>query len=229
MCADIVGLQAELQAVAGFLDSIAVRSAALVLEGEAGIGKTTLWLAAGEEARRRGFCVLTTAPGTAEAQLSYASLADLLTHVESSVFATLPEPRRRAIDILLLRDGADDVLTDRRATGAGLLSVIERLADKGPVLLAIDDLQWVDSSSAGAIQFAVRWLRGRVGMLATLRTEDQTEGWAREHGAPGSWLRLLDPDASHRLRVGPLGPAVLHGVLHGLIGRSAGRAGNEPE
>lgn len=212
MCADIVGRQAELQAVASFLDSLEARPAALLLEGEAGIGKTTLWLAAAEQARRRGFRVLAAAPAAAEAQLSYTSLADLLAGVESPVVETLPEPQRRAIDVVLLRGGTGGEPTDRRATGAALLSIVERLADEVPVLLAIDDLQWVDRSSAGAIEFAVRRLSSRVGVLATLRAE--------ERGDSGPSLRLLDPHATQRLRVGPLSLGALHGVLRERIGRS---------
>ncbi|MFD1931128.1 AAA family ATPase [Nonomuraea mangrovi] len=212
MCADIVGRQAELQAAASFLDSLEARPAALLLEGEAGIGKTTLWLATAEQARRRGFCVLAAAPAAAEAQLSYTSLADLLSGIEGSVFEALPEPQRRAIDVVLLRGGTGGAPTDRRATGAALLSVVERLAVEVPVLLAIDDLQWVDRSSAGAIEFAVRRLSSRVGVLTTLRTE--------ERGDPGPSLRLLDPHATHRLRVGPLSLGALHGVLRERTGRS---------
>jgi len=210
--ADVVGRQAELRAVTGFLDSLDERPAALLFEGDAGIGKTTLWLAAVERARRRGFCVLMARPAAAEAQLSYASLADLLAGVESSVLQALPEPQRQAIDVVLLRAGPGGVATDRRATGAAVLSIVERMADSVPVLLAIDDLQWVDTSSSGAIEFAVRRLSSRVGVLAAVRTE--------EHGEPGSRLRLLDLDGAQRVRVGPLSLGALHGVLRERIGRS---------
>jgi DNA-binding CsgD family transcriptional regulator len=212
MYADIVGRQAELRAVAGFLDSVDTRPAALLLEGEAGIGKTTLWLATVEQARGRGFHVLMARPAAAEAVLSYASLADLLADVGNSVLQALPEPQRRAIDVVLLRGGTDGVATDRRATGAALLSVVERLADEAPVLLAIDDLQWVDTSSVAVIEFAVRRLSSRVGVLAALRTGEPYD--------PGRSLRLPGLDGNQRVRVGPLSLGALHGVLRERIGRS---------
>jgi DNA-binding CsgD family transcriptional regulator len=212
MYADIVGREAELRVLAGFLDSVDARPAALLLEGEAGIGKTTLWLATVEQARGRGFHVLVARPAAAEAVLSYASLADLLADVGSSVLQTLPEPQRRAIDVVLLRGGIDGVAADRRATGAALLSVVERLAEEAPVLLAIDDLQWVDTSSLAAIEFAARRLSSRVVVLAALRTGEPDDS--------GPSLRLLGLDGTQHVRVGPLSVGALHGVLRERIGRS---------
>src|SRR5712691_862482 len=78
MCADVVGRDAELRTITRFLDSLIAQPQALVLEGEPGIGKTTLWLAALDQARQRGFRVLSCRPSAAEAHLSYASLADVL-------------------------------------------------------------------------------------------------------------------------------------------------------
>src|SRR5215475_3123285 len=154
--ASIAGRDAELSAITRFLDSLAARPEILVLEGEPGIGKTTLWLAAVEQARERGFRVLSCRPSAAEARLSYASLGDMLADASRSVVDTLPEPQRRAIDFVLLRADGEGVVSDHRAVGAALLSVLNRLASDMPVLLAIDDLQWVDTPSAQVIEFAIR-------------------------------------------------------------------------
>jgi DNA-binding CsgD family transcriptional regulator len=208
---DVVGRRAELGAVADFLASLAAGPAALLLEGDAGIGKTTLWLAAVEQARQRGFRVLLARPAAAEAQLAYASLADLLADVGDAVLRTLPEPQRRAIDVVLLRHAAGAVDVDRRATGAAFLSIIERLADETTVLLAIDDLQWVDSSSTAAIEFAVRRLSSRVGVVAARRTGT---------GDAGPALRPPAPAATRRLHVGPLSLGALHAMLRERIHRS---------
>lgn len=208
MSVEIVGRDAELAAVEGFLDSTRDGPAALVLEGDAGIGKTTLWQAAVVRAGERGFRVLAARPGPAEAQLSHASLADLLGGVEQAVLDCLPGPQRRAVDAVLLRGDSLDVATDRRATGAALLSVVERLADDSPVLLAIDDLQWVDTSSAQAVDFTARRLAGRVGVLTAARTGE----CARPE--------VTDPSRVERLPVGPLSLGALHGMLHSRLGRS---------
>jgi DNA-binding CsgD family transcriptional regulator len=212
MCADVVGRDAELRATARFLDSLAGHPQALVLEGEPGIGKTTLWLAAVEQARQRGFRVLSCRPSAAEAQLSYASLADLLADVGDSVLESLPQPQRRAIDFVLLRAEAEPAVADYRATGAALLSVVERLADEMPVLLAIDDLQWLDGSSARVVEFALRRLASRAGVLGALRSA--------EGGDRGLSLPFPDPGSVSRVRVGPLSLGALHQMLRERIGRS---------
>src|SRR5712691_732549 len=144
MCADVVGRDAELRTITRFLDSLVAQPQALVLEGEPGIGKTTLWLAALDQARQRGFRVLSCRPSAAEAHLSYASLADVLADVGDAVLEILPEPQRRAIDFVLLRTKAGPAVTDHRAAGAALLSILDRLADAmlRPILISSLLLAW---------------------------------------------------------------------------------------
>lgn len=148
----------------------------------------------------------------AESQLSYASLADLLGDVDARVLQALPQPQRLAIDRVLLRSGTAGPATDQRATGVALLSMVERLADETPVLLALDDVQWVDPSSVAAIAFAVRRLTAPVGVLATVRTE--TGGG----GVP--WLRLPPPGEVQHVQLGPLSLGALRGMLSERTGRS---------
>jgi thymidylate kinase len=69
-----------------------------VVEGAAGIGKTTVWLAALERALGAGFRVLSTRATSAESVLSYTSLAALLDELDDAAFAELPAPQRLAID-----------------------------------------------------------------------------------------------------------------------------------
>ncbi|MEV7965440.1 AAA family ATPase [Sphaerisporangium sp. NPDC088356] len=215
MSVGIIGREAELGIVTRFLDSLSTGPAGLVLQGEPGIGKTTLWVGAVGQARRRGFRILACRPAAVETQLSYASLADLLGDLPAAVLGSLPDPQRRAIDVVLLRSDPEAASPDRRATGAALLSIVERLADDGPVLLAIDDLQWMDTSSVQAIGFAVRRLRSPVGVLAALRIG--------EHDDPGPLVRLPDPDRMRHLRVGPLSLGALHGVIRARLGQSLPR------
>ena len=112
-----------------FLDAAASAPAALLVDGEAGIGKTTLWVAGLQRARDRGFRVLSARTAQANSVLAYASLADLLTGVEPDAWADLPEPQRIAVDRVLLRERAADAVTDRRVVAAAFLSVVDRLAD----------------------------------------------------------------------------------------------------
>lgn len=216
MSVDVVGRAREAAAVAALLDSVVLRPCALVVSGEPGMGKTTLWFSALEQARGRGLRVLSARPVAAELQLAYASVADLLSGVEPWVRRGLPGPQRLAIDQALLRSDAIGVPVSQRAVGAALLSVLERLTDEGPVLLAIDDLQWLDSSSVAAIAFAVRRLTGRLGVLGTVRAENDGESVV-------PWLQLSGPDAVQRVHMGALSLGALHRVLAARIGGSLPR------
>jgi DNA-binding CsgD family transcriptional regulator/tetratricopeptide (TPR) repeat protein len=200
-------------AVADFLTSATVGPSGLVVEGEAGIGKTTLWLAGVEHARKRGFRVLSAQPAEAESVQAYASLADLLDGIEPAAYAELPEPQCLAIDQVLLRSDADTPATDQRAVAAAFLSVLGRLADETPVLLAIDDLQWLDPSTVHVVAFAVRRLSGPVGVFGAERTDPAS-------GTTVSWLRPPRPDAMRRLQVPPLSMGGLHQVLSKRLGRT---------
>jgi KaiC/GvpD/RAD55 family RecA-like ATPase len=80
----------DTRAVADFLTAAAIEPSALVVEGEPGIGKTALWLHGVEQARERGFRVLSARSAAAESVLADASLADLFSGVDESVWAEPP-------------------------------------------------------------------------------------------------------------------------------------------
>ena len=121
----------------------------LVIEGEPGIGKTTLWLSAVEQARGSGYRVFSARVGQAESVLAYAAVADLLRDIEATVLAELPDVQRVAVDRVLLRASSEDHTTDQHVVAAAFASVFDRLAADSPVLIAIDDLQWLDPVEQG--------------------------------------------------------------------------------
>ncbi|MBE1552659.1 DNA-binding CsgD family transcriptional regulator [Mycobacterium sp. OAS707] len=207
---------AEQQALGEFLTVAAQEPAALLLDGEAGIGKTTLLHACLARARALGFVVLSARAVDAESVLAYGSLADLLADVDASIWADLPAPQRIAIDRMLVREQAAEATTDKRAVAAAFLSVIDRLTDSAPVLVAIDDLQWLDPSSANVIAYAARRLSGPVGLLATVRTEP-------DNGGATAWLHLPRPDAVHRITVQPLPSRALETIIKDELGRTIPR------
>jgi len=199
--------------VTDFLRAASSEPSALVIEGEPGIGKSTVWLGAIDKAREAGFVVLSTYPAAAESVLAYSALADLLGGSDPAVVARLPAPQRLAVDQVLLRGTSDGSGTDQRAVAAGFVSIIEDLAGDAPVLLAIDDLQWVDQSSAHVVAFAARRLLGPVGVLATARTQPDGDD-------PAFWLQLRHPNAVRRIRIGPMGLGGLRAVIDARLGRS---------
>ena len=188
--------------------------AALVVEGDPGIGKTTLWLETVDRARDRGFTVLATRAAPAESVLAYAALADLLSEVDESVWADLPAPQQQSLDAALLRRHQHAETSDARAVGAAFVAVLDRLATRpaGFVLLAIDDLQWIDVSSANVVSFAARRLPKGVGLLCTTRNTDVA---AR--------VQLARPEAVRRMRLQPLTVESMHRVLKQRLGISVAR------
>lgn len=165
---DIVGRDAELAAVAAFMDDEPAGARALLLAGEAGIGKTTLLRAAFADARAT---VLHCRPADAEVRLSFAALADLLQGAPDDA-VELPEPQRTALDVALLRRAPPPGGVDVRAVGAAVLATLRAHAERRPLVVAIDDVQWLDSASAQVLSFALRRLdEEAVAVVAAQRHE----------------------------------------------------------
>ena len=202
-----VGREAELSRIERFLEDFAGRSLAFMLEGEPGIGKTTLWNAGVAMARARHIEVLACRAVESEARLAFSALADLLQAVPEAAFSALPGPQRRALDAALLRAGPEDLRPDPRAVAAATLGTLRALARAGPVLVAIDDLPWLDRASAATLEFALRRLDAEpVGLLATARSEGALGGTQDGRVPP---LSRID-----RLVLGPLSLRAFGAVLN---------------
>lgn len=210
----LFGRDGEWAVLRDVLDSAAGEvAAAATIEGEAGMGKSELLERVVDDARERGWTVLVARPAEAETALSWATLADLLQLVPDNILGRLPEPQLRAIDSILLRH--DSGLVDPRAVATTLATVIRNVAGAGPALIAIDDVQWVDAASAGALAFALRRLP--VG-IAVVVAERATPGGSAALGldrAPGVHLRRIQP--------GPLSIGALHHLVRQVTGRTVGR------
>jgi DNA-binding CsgD family transcriptional regulator len=203
--ADPVGREQELAAIADFLEAEAA-ACAVAIEGEAGIGKTTVWRSAVDAAspRRR---VLRARPAESEAKLAFSSLADLIGGALEDVVEDLPLPQRRALEVALLVVDDGGARADRRAVAAGLLTALRALAAHTPLLIAVDDVQWLDGSSAAALDFAVRRLRDEpVALLVARRVGDEPGDAGLEYALP--------PERLLRVPVGPLGFVSLNTLLH---------------
>jgi DNA-binding CsgD family transcriptional regulator len=209
----LIGRDVEMGAVDELLAAVSGGPAGLLIEGEAGIGKTALWSAGVEAARRVSMRTLVAQGAGAEVKLGYAALTDLLAGIDDGALAGLPATQRRALAAALLRaEPSEGAPPDPRAVATGFLGLLEGLAQAGPVLLAIDELQWLDRSSARVLRFAARRLRGRAGVLAAMRNPP----------APplSDELRLREPQRLRVLRLGPLARADMHRLVRERIGRS---------
>jgi DNA-binding CsgD family transcriptional regulator len=213
----IIGRERELAAADEFLDGLAEGAAGLVLEGEAGIGKTTLWAATIARAEARGFRLLSCRPAEAEAKLSYAALADLLSPLDDEEFGGLPDLQRRAIDAALLRADAPAERVDQRAVSAAVASLLIACAERRPIVVAIDDVQWLDSSSVRVLAYAVRRLGAApAGVLVTLRSD----GGASD---PLALERALSGGRVRRLALAPLSLGALRQLVTARIGSAPSR------
>lgn len=167
----IIGRDHELEQLGGLVRSLASGPRALVVEGEAGIGKTTIWEAGVDLAEATAARVLTARAVAAEMPLAFTSLADLLDEVRDELLPELPRPQRDALEVALMLAPPAGEAPDTRAIATGFLGALRALAADGPLVVAVDDVQWMDPPSAAALAFAVRRLEpAPVGVLLTLRT-----------------------------------------------------------
>jgi DNA-binding CsgD family transcriptional regulator len=212
----IVGRDVELATIREFLAAVRTEPSALLLEGEPGIGKTALWAAGVSEAHRMGHRVLSCRAAQAEAKLPYTALTDLLAEAADEVLPSLPAPQRRALEVAMLRIEPEGPALDHRATAAGLLSALEVLSSSRPLVIAVDDVQWLDSASARALTFVLRRLREEpVGLLASERVKP---------GSTSEIERALAELQVGRLALGPLTVAALHHILEEKLGATFPRS-----
>src|SRR5262249_32480936 len=170
-------------------------------------GKTVLWETGVESAERELDRVLVHRSVATEAALSFAGLSDLLSPILDEVAPTLAPLRRRALEVALLLADPGDQPPDPRAIGLALLDVLRALAERGPLLIALDDGQWLDPSSAAVPHRALRRRRDEpVGLLATLRKEPGA-------AAPFDLETAFPEERLNRIWVAPLSLAALRRVL----------------
>ncbi|MFJ9366150.1 AAA family ATPase [Nocardia sp. NPDC101769] len=148
------------------------RGGGLLLWGEPGIGKTALLRDA--EVRATDFRVVTCRGFPAETELDFGALHELLLSLTDRV-AALPVPQARALAAALSRDAGP---ADRFLVGAALVTLLATVAQERPLLLIVDDAQWVDAATGQTLTFALRRLgAGRVAMLAAMRECPATTVW----------------------------------------------------
>ncbi len=198
----VVGREAELARVAGFV-SAGGPTRGLAIMGEPGIGKTTLWEAGLDAAREAGALVLVARASEPELRLSFITVADLLDEVETAAFEGIPSPQRHALEVALLRAEPGDAPPEPFVVAAGFTRLIRDLADRRTVVVAVDDVPWLDKASQEVLAFAARRLRGRV--VRFLLT--------RRPGEPTPLETAFGPVGVDRLEVGGLSLGAMRSLL----------------
>ena len=216
MAFEIVGRKQELDSIHAFIGRTETRPAALVIEGEAGIGKSTLWLAGVQHARAHGVGVVSSRPAEAEHGLAHVGLGDLFEDVLDEVLPAVSVPRRRALEAMMLMEEASGDPVDGRSLAVAVRDALQLLSERQPLLIAIDDIQWLDPSSSRALAFALRRLdANRVLLLLARRLVDSAQPSEIEHA--------VGRDHVQRLPVGPLSIGALHRFLRDRLDRSFAR------
>ncbi len=153
--------------------------------------------------------MLESRPAEAERGFAHAGLGDLLEPVLDDVLPELAAPRRRALEVALALEEEPDVPVDPRTLAIAVRNALEVLA---PVVVAVDDVQWLDASTAGALAFALR----------RLREENVLVLFARRLGEPTEAPDLDKVDAE-RLRVGPLSLGATQRLVQAELGTTLAR------
>jgi DNA-binding CsgD family transcriptional regulator len=149
------GRDAELRRVYDLIDGAAEAGAALVVRGDAGIGKSALLLEATKRARELGFRVLTTTGVPSETEFAFAALDQLLRPFPEAV-GRLPAPQRSALEIALGR--LDAKPPDLFLIALAALSVLSEVASDRPAVIVVEDAHWVDRPTCEVLAFVARRL-----------------------------------------------------------------------
>ena len=196
----LLGRQRSLAATSDYVSRVADVGDALLVVGEAGVGKTALLDAAQDQAERAGLDVIRMRGGEFEMTTSLGVLRQLLSALRTRLPSLVTS--HRVLLSSALREGGDEVpgiVAGRGELGPAVLALLRASAAETPLLLVVDDVQWLDPASAEALAFVARRLAGsHVGLLAAAR--------------PGSFGALEEAGLSeHRLE--PLDEADARALL----------------
>ena len=212
----VVGRDAELARLADLLSQAGSGSAALaVIRGESGCGKTHLLKTVADRARADGWKCLTMQGVESEAVLSGAGLLSVLSPLRGGL-GSVPEAQAEALSAAL-GWGSAAGSGDRFLIGAATLSLLASESSRTPLLIAVDDVQWVDAESADALAFAARRLgHDRVAVVMTHR--DGTPLPVSLDGFEIIAIGGLEPKAARAL----LGPGFAADVVARLVSETGG-------
>lgn len=208
----VYGRDEEIASIQAILGAPSALPRVVEIRGPAGAGKSTIWEAAISSAAQAGHVVLRSRPAESEANLSFAGLRDLIDAHFDDVAPDLPAPQAQALAVALLRRSAER--PERPGTvEAAFLRALHVLADRQPVVVAVDDLQWLDRPTRRVLEFAARRLGGApIAIIATVRTH-----LADDPGGPPDLGGAVHPGAIHAIELGPLSLGAIHALLRDRV------------
>lgn len=214
--AAVFGREHELALGDTFITDAGSRGAVLVIEGDAGVGKTTVWAEVLRRAADQGFQLLSCRPAETEMKFALSALADLLERVPQQAFDVLPDVQRHALELALLRVDTSGEEAQPRTLAMAVRSLLKVLSSEQRLLVAVDDVQWLDKASADVLAFALR------------RMGDAPAGWllARRAGEPSPLVPedLVDAGVLAHSAIGPLSVAALHHMIKDRLGQTFSRS-----
>lgn len=197
----IVGREQEAAVLGAFVTGRS-EGRALVVVGEAGMGKTTVWQEVLAAAQQDGIRVLAARASEAELQLPFVALSDILQDIDVAGVPGVPEPQRRALEVALFRTEPEEAVLSVPVAVA-FTALLRSLATHERVLVALDDVPWLDRASADVLAFAARRLAGcEVRFLLARRPSTPTELEA-----------AFTPPGAESLEVGPLSLGAIRVLL----------------
>jgi DNA-binding CsgD family transcriptional regulator len=213
----LVGRDRELELLRSYVDQVLGRGGVLLLSGEPGVGKSVLLDAAAKAAKAAGVLVLRSAGVEFLGDLGFSGLNHVLEPLLHECDGLDPAHREALTVALGAGDGAP---VDRLVVYGAVLALLRRAASTRPVLLVVDDLQWVDRASAAALAFVARRLTGsRAGLLAASRPG--FESFFERAGLPELTVLPLDDRAAADL-VGTRYPLLAGQGLRRVLAQAQG-------
>jgi DNA-binding CsgD family transcriptional regulator len=212
----LIGRHAELERIDAVLAAREDLPAGVLLHGGSGIGKTVLWREAVRRAAGAGYRVVDCSLSRSESRLTFAGLGDLIGPVLPEVLPELAAIQAQALESALAISDDLDPPKDERAVAFGLRGALSVLAQRSPIALAIDDVQWLDPSSGLMLSYAIRRLRTEpIVLIFARRDGDDGADWLGVSGGPGVDLE--------RITLEPLPLGAIHRIIRTRLGFSLTR------